>query len=207
MCWKTLKPTLLISENMKDTMGNQQETNIGYLAGIIDGEGSIGLEKMFPKKCWQGRRKKVFYSPRIQIVNTDPAIIVKVRDTLKLYDIGYYIMENKRGTYQTLFMIRVDKTSYIKTLLELVLSNLVGNKKAKGELLLEYVNSRISRGAKLGTNQVSNISYSDREMHIADILDEWTPRDHTLPAEVLRRYDPNSGRKPESIAEMTMPTA
>lgn len=212
-------------------IGNQQETDIGWLSGIIDGEGYIGLEVMHserfnkrkikgnPKSLskigennpqWKGGKPKRYFAPRISVANTDPAIIVKARDLLKSYGIGYYIMEKKAvEPRQAVFTIRIDRLSHIKTLLEITLPHLVGYKKAKGSLLLEYVSGRVAKGHNLtkGSNHCNQIPYSDREIEIASILDSWIPNDHTLPADILRRYDLTSVRKAESMAEMTMPTA
>lgn len=44
---------------------------LAYLAGIIDGEGSIGIEKLSPYKS----RKKTYYAARLCIINTDIALI------------------------------------------------------------------------------------------------------------------------------------
>jgi hypothetical protein len=115
----------------------------------------------------------------------------------------------KKGTEKTLpvFSIRIDRLSHIKTLLEVILPHLVGYKQAKGNLVLEYVTSRVAKGFNLtkGSNHCNNIPYSDREIEIADILERWIPNDYMLPADVLRRDSLTSVRKTESTAEMTVP--
>ena len=61
-----------------ETMGNQQatEAEIGWLAGIIDGEGHIGLSNQNSKKVRSVRVD-------LQIVNTDIKLIEKLVNILR----------------------------------------------------------------------------------------------------------------------------
>ena len=49
---------------------------LAYLAGIIDGEGSIGIEKLSPTAT----RKKTYYIARLCIINTDISLIHWIND-------------------------------------------------------------------------------------------------------------------------------
>lgn len=81
-----------MSNNSQDkTIGNQQERlfDIGYLLGIIDGEGccQFGYKYLY-KGC------KVF-SPRITIFNTNPNILQKIKDSLDNLEVSYYFFTIK----------------------------------------------------------------------------------------------------------------
>ncbi len=212
------KAPLLIGDNMVDeTMHNQQVTDLSWLAAMVCGEGYVGLEKIQASRT---KEKARYFSARVSISNTDPAIIVRSIEIMKSINVGYYIMETVRkdGIYRNLFTVRVDKMSSVKRLLDGIMPYMVGEKKARSQLLLEYVNSRLVR---INTpnpkwqyvrpsqrHTKTNAPYNDRERAIAEVLDNWNPRDHTSSSEeILRRYGPNSEEISESMAEMTMPTA
>lgn len=55
---------------------------LAYLAGIVDGEGSIGIEHLSPCK----NRKKDYYTCRLTVINTDK----KIMDLLKHFFKGSY---------------------------------------------------------------------------------------------------------------------
>ena len=214
---ETAKAPLLIGDNMVDeTMPNQQITDLSWLAAMICGEGYVGLEKIQASRTGEKAR---YFSPRVSIANTDPAIIVRCIEIMKSIKVGYYIMESNRndGIRRNLFTARIDKLSSIQKLLDAIIPHMVGEKKARSQLLLEYVNSRLVR---LNTpsprndyirpsqrHKRSNPPYNDREREIAEVLDNWNPRDYTSSSEeILRRYSPTSEEISESMAEMTMPT-
>lgn len=202
---------------MDDTGRQSAGNNYSWLAAMVNGEGSIGLNKIWSTPPKRQRRR--YLSARIAVVsNTDPAIVVRCIEILKMIDVhSYYIIEKDDGIHKCLFTLRVDRMEDIQTILTAILPYMVGEKKARGQLLLDYVRSRISR---INTpnpkwenvrpsqrHKKSNQPYNDRELAIAETFENWNPNDHTLPAEILRRYGLDSDRKSESTAEMAVPTA
>ncbi len=195
--------------------GQSAGNDSSWLAAMVNGEGYVGLEKIWSTPPKRQRRR--FFSPRIAISNTDPAIIVRCIEILKSLNASYYISESDRKEYKTLFTIRIDKMESIKKTLIAINPFMVGDKKARGQLLLEYVESRLLRINTPNPNwemvrpsqrhKTTNPPYNDKEIGIAENFENWNLNDHTLPAEVLRRYGLDSDRKTESTAEMTVPTA
>jgi hypothetical protein len=59
------------------------ETIISYLAGIIDGEGCIGIECMSPcqKKDGTWIRKHNYYTPRLTVINTSNELMCLLVET------------------------------------------------------------------------------------------------------------------------------
>jgi hypothetical protein len=53
--------------------------NIAYLAGIVDGEGSIGIELLSPTK----NRKKNYYVCRLTVINTYKPLMERLVKTFK----------------------------------------------------------------------------------------------------------------------------
>ncbi len=85
-------------------MDNQQERldfEIGYLLGIIDGEGHYGL-----KPEWNKQRKRYFY-PEVVIANSNPEIITKCSETLKKLEIPHYIYTPKRHRKEKIPVTRI----------------------------------------------------------------------------------------------------
>lgn len=193
--------------------GQSAGNDYSWLAAIMNGEGSIGLNKIWsvPPK----RQRRRYFSPRISIANTDPAIIVRCMEIYKSMDVhSYYIQEKNIEGHKPLFALRIDRMQDIKTVLEAIIPYMVGEKKARGQLLLEYLTSRISRintpkeyKKPSQRHEKSNPPYNERELEIAETFGNWNPNDYTLPADVLRRYSLNSDRKTESVAEMTTPAS
>jgi len=62
-----------------------QETDLAYLAGIIDGEGSIYIQRRLVEGSWD-------YFARFQVVNTDATLIKWLHATF-----GGHIYEKKRS--------------------------------------------------------------------------------------------------------------
>ena len=205
-----------IEAKMDDTRSKSAGNDYSWLAAIVNGEGSIGLNKIWsvPPK----RQRRRYFSPRVAVVsNTDPAIVVRCIEILKSMDVHSYYLQEKEATenHKALFTLRVDRMQDIKTILENIVPYMVGEKKARGQLVLEYVTSRLIRinipnpkwedVRPSQRHEKSNPPYNERELEIAEVMGNWNPNDHTLPAEFLRRYDLDSDHKSESVAEMTTP--
>lgn len=128
------------------TMGNQQakDVDIAWLAGIIDGEGSILICKNGHKGSYHGSNMSVqFY-----ITNTCSNIISKSQQVIN--DIGVncriYTKQYKGANkWKDCFRIDVNKFSQLKVLLEAVLPFLV-SKKGQAEIVLRFIDSRASKG-------------------------------------------------------------
>lgn len=74
---------------------NGDDLILAYLGGIVDGEGSIGIEHLSPTKS----RKKDYYTCRLTVINTN-------EDIMKL------LVHFFKGTYDTRKMIEGRKKCY-----------------------------------------------------------------------------------------------
>jgi hypothetical protein len=139
-------------------MGNQQETitqaEIGWLAGIIEGEGSITMNAR--KKQWKGWNG-FGVDMQVYAVNTDAGIIQKTVAILRKLGIEPYIYESKTvpiphkrkdGTYsseKTIMSVNVNKMAHILKVLNLIIPHIAGEKRNRAELIVDFITRRIER--------------------------------------------------------------
>lgn len=85
--------------------------------------------------------------PTCVVVNTDIHIINKARSLLEALECKFILHEfqPKKKEYKLQWRITTRNMSYIKKFLTAVLPYLVGEKKAKGEILLSYVTQRLQK--------------------------------------------------------------
>lgn len=125
-------------------MDNKQatsQTDLAYLAGIIDGEGWIGLQKRLNKRWWT-------YLPCIRVTNTDPNIIQRVCEIWDGLGVSGHIYETEQGPSvsngKNVMYIQIQKQSVLRTVLEAIIPYLVG-KKARAIMLLRFLNKQVDR--------------------------------------------------------------
>lgn len=124
-------------------MGNPQLTDIkiGWLSGIIDGEGSITMGSHV-------RHGDTQYMPRVSITNSDPEIIWETIQILEALGCTYYVkprvqMAGHLGKRE-MWDIAVFRFEALEKLLTAVIPWLHG-KKAKGMLMLSFVCKRLPK--------------------------------------------------------------
>jgi hypothetical protein len=150
------------------SMGNQQgtltvtEIEIGWLCGIVDGEGTIAFS------VYNNRGVQVVkVKPQIIVHNTDKPMIEKVADILRRCQIGVHIAAvrphgrsftgNKPTTYRLGYVATIAGFKRAKKALELMVPHLV-SKKRKAELVLRYI---CQRELKLSANRLAALDYDD----------------------------------------------
>lgn len=114
---------------------------LGYLAGLMDGEGCIAIQSH------RQANGKMVYGNNVKITNTDANIIEAVQSIyLKL---GVNPLVRERGNpdhpeWKAWFEVYLTKQSNIKTILEALLPFLRA-KKARALIMLRYINKEIER--------------------------------------------------------------
>lgn len=177
---ETPKATHYLSgENVSDaTMGNQQgtfnvsEAELGWTAGIIDGEGSVIL--------FLGVRagnKINNVSPQVIVANTDFAMMDRYVDILGRLGVGVHVsIREPRGPtgivaaqapksrYKTLKVASTAGFKRTQKLLRVIAPYLVTEKRKKSELLLELIDRRLARCVENG--KYSNTRYDHGDLEI-----------------------------------------
>lgn len=137
-----------------------QSTELAWLAGIIDGEGSIAL---FSNQEQSGSWK---IKPVVNFVNTDLGIINTALDILYRNDVKPYIVKRhqskKNKNHKDVIEVKVSSVPEIKKFLELVSPYLKGEKKHKAEILLRYATRRDEK-FKLGDRSYDQDDWQDLE--------------------------------------------
>jgi len=147
---------------MDVTMGNphMQEVEMAYLAGLIDGEGTITLER-------SGNRRlngMMGLSPKVIVTDTDRAIVDATMTIMRRLGVNPYVkVQSPAKRKKACFWVTVSGLSKCKKVLEAVKPYLVG-KLAQAQLVLDFVESRGNSQAAKGQQ------YSEAELQILDKL-------------------------------------
>lgn len=170
---------------------------VAWLAGIIDGEGTVGLLVNERSAKEAGRRKTIRTIPRVIIANTDQGIIDQCLKALSLIGVGKYVRTerstnrtgwHKKTSYKPVTIIEVSGFMRLYRLLTAVTPYLAGDKRRRAEILLRFITARMQRAE--GLKRASNLSYNEedkgnilaflaltkskRTAHVAKILNEHT---------------------------------
>jgi len=171
------------------TMGNQQATQIelGWLAGIIDGEGYLGLSI---SKELRTKTPSNSVTPAMHICNTDEQIILKTQIIMRKLGIVTYVRASDHSKYnkdgkvrkydKIIFTIQVHRYINMIKLLESIGNQLTGNKKKRGKLILEYCKSRNASYIPGKRNH----PFTDREL---EIIEECLPLQRRGASETIRK--------------------
>jgi hypothetical protein len=134
---------------MKDRDDQQEitETDKAWLAGMIEGDGSIGMG--FHKQMRANNRKGVAFKPLIQFANQDSRLVERVVAIMKgiCGKQNLYIRECKSGFSNGFPYLQVNLVGLkaIHDVLEAIFQYLVGEKAGRAKLMLDFLNSRLSR--------------------------------------------------------------
>jgi len=154
-----------MSKNIQDIiMGNQQERlffDVGYLLGIIDGEGSYQIASGYKYKNY------TIYRPRISIYNNNPYIIDKIADILNNLDIKHLKWQPKlHGRDKAIgYRIEVGGIKRIKRLTDFLLKFPSG-KLERIKVLNDFCNYRIL----FKTNKRDGETYSEKVLEYKNKL-------------------------------------
>lgn len=119
------------------------EQELGWLAGIMDGEGCFGI--------YHG------YQPVCQLTNTSPLIINKIEEIYKKYNIQYGRYESKgigRGKDNT--KLAIWSRESLLNLIRLILP-LLQSKQEQAIIAKKFINLRIARGRNPPGKQESEL--------------------------------------------------
>ena len=133
------------------------DTDAAYLAGFIDGEGTLGV--YYIKNDHARKSDKRYYSLRLSISNTNQEILANLHAIW-----GGNLSLNKQNGHGTLSLYSLAWQAQPKVIevLELIIPYLK-LKKEKAILLLEYCKSRQDRSTH-------KAGYTDREIKIAQLM-------------------------------------
>lgn len=157
-------------------MGNQQErrsVQLAWLAGVIDGEGTVGV--------YGGGESCSVY---VSIANQDPNLVETAAHIIKALGVGVWVKRYERP----IWYVRVQGLKRLKTFLPMIIPYLT-SRKQEAELLLAFVEQRLSRFSKTWLADDYALAAKIRSMKTDRILREYTPNptyvgDDVLPSSV-----------------------
>lgn len=157
-------------------MDNQQE-RLAWLAGIIDGEGSISLILR------PDQNKKVF-KPVITIVNTDRGIINKCKQIFDELNVGVWIQLRKFDKYyknsQDIYQMTISGIKRFHKIAPYIIPNLSSVRKEKVQIIYDWCSYRLTIP---NSSLVSKKQYTDKDW---EFYSKWKN------AKILRDYMPDS---------------
>lgn len=106
--------------------------DIAWLAGIIDGEGTVQIHLV---------RESGYHQCKVNIVNTDEGILTEVKRILKEWLVFFTISKNNQPEHKPCYVIGINRQLEAKFVLGKVLPYLKSVKKQKAELFIEFVNN------------------------------------------------------------------
>jgi hypothetical protein len=151
------------------------ETEKAWLAGIIDGEGSIILSL----SVQDNRLYNVL--PEVHIANTEKIMIETIGDIYDRLGVGRHISRRKVSTtngvtgergkaYKDLYVAASVGFLRVRKLLPSILPYMVTSKRQKGEKILKYVEQRCSRiypsGEMRGSRQGRKVPWSTADARL-----------------------------------------
>ena len=117
-----------------------KETDLAWLAGIWEGEGSVLLYSR------PVNNKRIQITPSLSMGNTDIHIVNRAREIINEMGANFNFQERfpKKGTRKFYLLVSTHFKN-IKIFLENVLPFMIGGKKAYGETLLAFVTRRYEK--------------------------------------------------------------
>jgi len=171
-------------------MGNQQERfdyRLAWLAALIEGEGWISL--VLVKNYQNNGKFTPGYLPTIGVVNCDFKIMDEVEDLFNLLGLSFRKSHRKNGKGSDGIMrkekieISVCSRQSLRALINSILPFMIGEKKNRALLLLDYFNIRDSKprsgkNSKYGKEEFDiyekMYSYKGRRGRRSKILNDYT---------------------------------
>jgi len=134
-------------------MANQQATTaeLAWLAGIVDGEGYLGLnletEHWF-RPGYNTRQKSV--KVELRITNTDAAIIEKAAQVLRHLEVNPYLRQTGiTASGRNVYDVSIKRMAPVQRVLLAIKEYLTGSKQERSDLILKFIAKRQSNQGEL----------------------------------------------------------
>jgi len=140
-------------------MDNQQATpfELGWLLGIIEGEGCIGL--------YPGSGGRVIH-PLVRITNTDQLLIANACRILEKAGVGHHVRSSTFRPRGIRHDISIGGFMRIRTLLRLLMPEWKpSDKRQRAERVLQFCESRLSKRADIAS-RLRKVPYCEKELEL-----------------------------------------
>lgn len=177
-------------------IGQSAGKNLEWLAGFLEGDGSIVLTKQ-PI----GKNRSV-YVPMVRFTNTDALIIENCENILKSIGVGsYFYCKKTKNGYA--FDLTVKGFKRVKEFLPNIIPYLIGKKKAEAQLLLKWIASReVTGNSKTYTEEEILMANQIAEMHHPNFPQRLNARPLEEGEDIVRTVQRCAELSRNAIAEM-----
>ncbi|MDH3981283.1 MAG: hypothetical protein OES84_00105 [Kiritimatiellaceae bacterium] len=184
--------------NRVNQQGTPSEAEIAWLAGIIEGEGTVALSAY---------RRSEKEKPKVGVViilyNTDAGIIKKAKEVVDRLMLSCHLRERSQkplarangegyGGQDPMFVLKVSKLDSAYLLAKLIRPWCFGQKAARLDLIIEYLSQRLSKIEANGGN-FRNVPIDHDDVKIvADFYNQFVKRNKSnraLVAGLLNEYE------------------
>ena len=177
-----------------DEMDNQQVTpvELGWLAGIIDGEGYIGL-RLDDQKGRQYRSIR----PEIHVCNTEEVIVLMTADIMKRLGVnGCIRAATGRTGVKDNYRVTIKRMAQAVILLKAIQPYLIGSKKERARLIIRFCELRLSNqgirnpnigDGKRGAGRIK--PYTEEEMAIFELVGPMSRRGSSEATREMQRHN------------------
>jgi hypothetical protein len=165
-------------------MGNQQATDaeLGWLAGIIDGEGYLGMN-VESEHNYRPTHHTRQHSIKIEIkvTNCDPEIVVKTAQIMQKLGVNPYIRQpavDLKPNHKVHYEASIKRMAPVKRVLEAIRPYLVGSKAERADIILRFIQLRSDNPGIANPAYADNAKgrrgprtikpYSDEELRLVD---------------------------------------
>lgn len=144
-------------DNPQGTL-NVTEVELGWLAGMIDGEGAVSFSVYFRTEGMNTIRVK----PQVIISGTEKVMIEKAADIISRLGVGVHFQTREQliayksslasgaSKYRPLHVVTVAGFKRAAALLSIISEHLVSTKREKSEMMLQYMSQRLQKTADHG---------------------------------------------------------
>ena len=152
--------------------------DLAYLAGIVDGEGTISFQKNHHVKCWRGWQ----INPRVGICNTSVPMINYLKELFQKVKIAYSCSIKQESGRKDTYVLQVSRHDHILRLLKLITPFLVA-KTGQARLVKEWIEIQNERHNSMHfrnprTGQISGAEKQDYTIRQMDIYQETKELNH-----------------------------
>ena len=191
------------SVNTDNPQQTVSDLELGWLAGIIEGEGSIVLQ--VSKRM--SRMQQIRLEPRVIITNTDMQIIERCSEILQKLGIGKWIMHKKPNnakygalvgkSYKEIAYLHITGFKRVSKLVGIMRRVMAGEKKVRCEALGNLIFHRMAHGGK-------NRPYDEKDIElILKFLSLTRTRNFEKIAGMLNEHTRDGRKRPETKLEMS----
>lgn len=149
------------------------ETKLAWLAGFMEGEGTFSIYHQ-KRKGTAGDQLRA----SVSVTNTDPHLISECNKIFTELGCVLHIHEytNKKGSTRPVYDMQTSRAEYVKIICEALLPYLIGEKKAKAELLISFVTKRMEKLGE-GRNTIKGKYDEDDWDHFHSLRSSETTRE------------------------------